>query len=71
MKKVMVLSTFVSNGKIYQRGQDYEIGDVPFEVWKGYGWVEEVNVIGESEIVSVTEGLPPLDETPAPSRKRK
>lgn len=69
--KVIAKQNFVVNGKIYQRGCTYEVGDVPFEVWSKHGWIEPVTVIGdEANSVPAGDGLPPLDETPA-TRKRK
>lgn len=70
--EVIAKKNFVVNGKIYQRGNVYEIGDVPFDVWKAHGWIEEVNVIDEpTDSKSGIEGLPPLDEVATPARKRK
>lgn len=69
--KVIAKQNFVVNGKIYERGCTYDVGDVPFEVWRQHGWIEPVNVIDDApEVPTESAGLPPLDDTP-PARKRK
>ena len=73
MAKIIALKNFVANGQIFEKGKEYDVADVSSIVWAKNGWAREVgSSMVESEIISVGEGLPPLDETPStPARKRK
>ena len=70
--KVRALKTILYSGKlgtqIYEEGTEFEMDAVSYNVRKARGEVEAVGVT-EDEIISVNEGLPPLDEPP--TRKKK
>lgn len=61
-----------NNGKarIYEKGETFDIDDVSYYVRKKRGDIDDVNVISDGDVVSITEGLPPLDEE-KPARKKK
>lgn len=65
--KVKALKKILYSGKlgtrIYDTGEEFEMDDVSFIVREKRGEVEAVGVT-ENEIISVNEGLPPLDEPP-------
>lgn len=56
--------------KIYEKGEAFDIDDVSYYVRKKRGEIEDVNVLSEGDVVSITEGLPPLDED-KPTKKKK
>ena len=66
MKRVKALKTVLYKRNVYEEGTAFDIDDVSYYTWKNYGFIEDVNVIGNE---NVNEGLPALDEVPA--RKKK
>ena len=55
--------------RIYEKGETFDIDEVSYYVRKKRGEIEDVHELTDADVVSVTEGLPPLDETP--TRKKK
>lgn len=67
--KVKALKTILYSGKqgtaIYEKGAEFEMDEVSYNVRAARGEVQAVGVVKNAV---ANEGLPPLDETP---RKKK
>lgn len=63
--KAVALKPILYNGRIYDKGEEFEIDEVSFYVRLKRGDIKtESGEAVEEELVNVTEGLPELDELP-------
>lgn len=63
--KAVALKPILYNGRIYDKGEGFEIDEVSFYVRLKRGDIKtESGEAVEEELVNVTEGLPELDELP-------